>query len=249
MTLKLITFDVTNTLLRIRGSVGEQYAAVANKYYGATGKLFDSEKTEHEFVRAFKEFSRKWPNFGYENGISSEDWWNELVSNMFVNLGLKDTGILKSISNQLFTDFCCKDSYELFPETRNTITKLKQTGHLQLGVISNFDERLDLLLEQLEIKSQFDFVLCSRLIGMTKPDAEIFSSALSLAGVETPSEAVHLGDNLDLDYRAAKKAGMNAFLLRRHGSKEINLNGNEAINVIHSLEEILPFVLKRGKNG
>ena len=89
MPLKLITFDVTNTLLKIRGSVGEHYAAIANKYYGATKLLFDSKQTEAEFGPAYKEVNRLMPNFGYNNLISSEAWWYEVVHRVFFNLGLR----------------------------------------------------------------------------------------------------------------------------------------------------------------
>lgn len=242
MKLKLITFDATNTLLRIRGSVGDHYAAVANKYYGATKKLVDKDRTEIEFIRAYKEVSRLMPNFGYDKGVSSENWWHEVVHRVFFSLGLRDISVLKSISNQLYTDYCSKDKYELFPEVNLVLSRLKKYGDIKLGVISNFDERLELLLEQLKIREYFDLVLCSRLLGMAKPAPEVFLSALHVSGVETPSEALHIGDNLELDYVAAKKAGLNALLVRRGESNDSNALREQSISVVDSLEGVFTFI-------
>ena len=244
MNVKLITFDVTNTLLQIRGSVGEHYAAVANKYYGATKQMFDADKTEKAFVEAYKKVSREKPNFGYSSGISSENWWHELVHNVFFSLGLRDIGIMKSISNQLYTDYCRTEKYELFPEVKEVLKELRKNSNIKLGVISNFDDRLELLLDQLEIRQYFDMVLCSRLLGMAKPDARIFSTALALSGVQQPCEALHIGDNIDLDYHAAQAIGFDALLIRRGDRKVETLKNGMPIKVIDSLESILDCVAK-----
>lgn len=241
MKVKLITFDVTNTLLRMRGSVGEHYAAVANKYYGATQLLFDPDKTGEVFVKAYAEVTRQKPNFGYSNGISSEDWWHEVVHKVFSTLGLNDLRVLRSISNQLYTDYCYKEKYELFPEVQNVLQKLRQSGEIKLGIISNFDERLELILEQLEIRHFFDFVLCSRLLGVVKPDPIIFTTALILSRVKKASEVLHIGDNIELDYNAAQAVGFNALLISRKDMGEGSLTHKTELRVIDSLTNVLDF--------
>lgn len=245
MTLKLITFDVTNTLLKIRGSVGEHYATVANRYFGATGKWFGSEKTEKAFVHAYKEVDTLMPNFGYHNNISSEVWWYEVVHRVFYNLGLHDIGILKSISNQLYTDYCASTRYQLFPETKTVLRQLKAETGIKIGIISNFDERLDLLLEQLEIRKYLDFILCSRSVGMAKPGAKIFKTALALCddGIQ-PKEALHVGDNLKLDYIAARDAGLNSLLINRGKKQESLHQSDPSVVCIYTLESLLPSHLQ-----
>ena len=243
MSLKLITFDVTNTLLKIRGSVGEHYAAVANKYYGATQLLFDSKQTEAEFGRAYKEVNLLMPNFGYNNLISSEAWWYEVVHRVFFNLGLRDIRTLRSISNQLYTDYCTKDKYELFPEVIDVLQQLKSDTDIKLGIISNFDERLEILLEQLEIRDFFDMILCSRTIGIVKPDNRIFTAALVLCENVKPYEALHIGDNFELDYIPARESGFNALLIDRDCEKGNEKQQNFTVQTIDSLECILPSKL------
>jgi len=240
MKLKLITFDVTNTLLRMRGSVGKHYVNVANKYYGATKQLFDAEQTEKIFVKTYAEVVRQRPNFGYSEGISSEDWWHDVVQKVFSSLGLHDYGIIRSISNQLYSDYCCKEKYELYPEVRDVLCNLKQNYDIKLGIISNFDERLELILEQLEIRNFFDLVLCSRIIGAAKPASTMFTTALALSGGHKPSEALHIGDHIDLDYNAARNAGFNALLIRRKEIEE-SLRQKSAIRIIASLEQAIDF--------
>ena len=242
MKVKLITFDVTNTLLRMRGSVGEHYAAAANKYYGATKLLFHPDRTGEVFVKAYAEATRQKPNFGYNNGVSSEDWWHEVVHKVFSNLGLNDPGVLRSISNQLYTDYCSKEKYELFPEVHGVLRKLRQNDEIKLGIISNFDERLDMILEQLEIRHFFDFVLCSRLIGAVKPDPIIFTTAQILSGVLKASEALHIGDDIELDYNAAQAVGFNALLINQKDVGEDSLiKRKTALKVIDSLTNVLDF--------
>eukprot|EP00112_Aurelia_sp_Birch-Aquarium-sp1_P006738 Seg1738.6 transcript_id=Seg1738.6/GoldUCD/mRNA.D3Y31 product="Haloacid dehalogenase-like hydrolase domain-containing protein 3" protein_id=Seg1738.6/GoldUCD/D3Y31 len=244
MPLRLITFDVTNTLLKIRGSVGEHYAAIANKYYGATQLSFDNEQTEVAFGRAYKEVNRLMPNFGYNNLISSEAWWYEVVHRVFFNLGLRDIRTLKSISNQLYTDYCSKDKYELFPEVKDVLHELKCDTDIKLGIISNFDERLEFLLEQLEIREFFDYILCSRAIGIAKPDNRIFTAALALCGNVKPFEALHIGDDFQLDYVSARESGFNALLIDRECQKVNKKLQNFTVQKIDSLECLLPSKLK-----
>ena len=45
--------------------------------------------------------------------------------------------------------------------------------------------------------------------------SQIFDLALEKAGETDPSSALHVGDNLMLDYKAAKEAGWNAVWLCR----------------------------------
>eukprot|EP00794_Sanderia_malayensis_P015692 gene15692-17274_t len=241
MKLKLITFDVSNTLLRIRGSVGNHYAMVANKYYGATGKIFEEDATENAFIQAYKVVSKLMPNFGYHNQIAAEKWWYEVVHRVFFSLGLRDIGIMKSISNQLYTDYCTKTNYELYPEVQHVLKTLKSRNDIKLGVISNFDERLDLLLEQLNIRQYFDLVLSSRSVGIAKPDKRIFETMLMLIGGEIkPNEALHIGDSVECDYKSAIKAGFNALLINR--SNKPKANSSSDINTISTLVNLFEYI-------
>jgi putative hydrolase of the HAD superfamily len=84
----------------------------------------------------------------------------------------------------------------------------------QLAVISNFDGRLRMILEQLAISQFFSAVFLSSELGADKPDPEIYRRALKLGGV-TPDEALHVGDDPVRDWQGAAAAGLPVFRLER----------------------------------
>jgi putative hydrolase of the HAD superfamily len=84
----------------------------------------------------------------------------------------------------------------------------------ELAIISNFDGRLRVILDQMELARFFCPMVISSEVGADKPDPWIFTEALRLAGVSA-NEALHVGDDRLADYQGAMRAGMNAFHLDR----------------------------------
>lgn len=87
-----------------------------------------------------------------------------------------------------------------------------------LGVISNFDERLESILINTHLRKYFSFILTSYIYGKEKPNISIFNEALKLGEKKLgdkilPEESLHIGDNIDNDYNGAKNARWNAFLM------------------------------------
>ena len=102
---------------------------------------------------------------------------------------------------------------DVFP----TIKALKLRG-LTLGVISNMNRNGDALLKDVGLTPYIDFVITSGEVLVEKPHPDIFTFALSRAGVK-PYEAVHVGDQLTSDVEGALGAGITPILLdrdRRH---------------------------------
>ncbi len=89
-----------------------------------------------------------------------------------------------------------------------------------LGVISNgpsVEQRRK--LSRLGIEERFKTVLISEECGCPKPQAAIFLRACASVGV-SPSEAVYVGDQLEVDFLGARAAGLRAIWLNRSGSGE-----------------------------
>jgi putative hydrolase of the HAD superfamily len=77
------------------------------------------------------------------------------------------------------------------------------------AIVSNFDRRLPSLLESLGLADLFDAVVLCSDARAAKPDAAIFH--LALERLETPpSRAVMVGDDEDMDLKAARSAGLRA---------------------------------------
>ncbi|XP_014666511.1 PREDICTED: haloacid dehalogenase-like hydrolase domain-containing protein 3 [Priapulus caudatus] len=209
--LKLVTVDITNTIIRWRVPVGHYYANKARLF----GVDANGDKLQYSFNKNWSAHWQEFPNYGVSNGMTSKEWWDALVNRTFHDAGYRgDQETLKSITDALYTSY--KDGNEaarVLPNSGRVLSNLRKAG-LKLGVISNYDERIHSLLATLNLAQYFNFVIASREAGVCKPHSSIFRMALEKAGV-APHEAAHIGDNPYLDYHAAKRAGMHAYLINQ----------------------------------
>jgi putative hydrolase of the HAD superfamily len=102
--------------------------------------------------------------------------------------------------------------WKLYPEVLDVLKQLRE--RFQLAVISNFDGRLRLILQNLGISKYFAHVFISSELGADKPDPEIFRRALKLMRLNA-KEVLHVGDDPRRDWKAAKEAGLLVFQLDR----------------------------------
>lgn len=91
-------------------------------------------------------------------------------------------------------------------DLEETLDVLSGRG-LNTGIVSNSDGRLEWRLAELGILDRFDFVIDSAVVGVSKPDPEIFRIALDKSSLE-PSEAVYVGDYYEVDVVGARSVGM-----------------------------------------
>jgi len=103
--------------------------------------------------------------------------------------------------------------FSLFPEVRRVLETLRASGY-RLGIISNWEPRLELLCRSHGLGDQLAFVLASEAEGFAKPGPHLFRRALELADV-APQRAVHVGDSFEHDVLGASALGIGAVLLDR----------------------------------
>ncbi|KAH9495689.1 Haloacid dehalogenase-like hydrolase domain-containing protein 3 [Bulinus truncatus] len=206
--LRLVTLDVTNTLIKNVGSPGQQYANAALKY----GIMVDPLILNELFSKYYKHYSKMYPNFGAQNMIPANVWWSMLVKDCFkaTDSRIKDE-ILDKITSELYYFYATPKAWEVLPGALCAIKDLRQYP-IKLGVVSNWDHRLYKVLLTMKLRSYFDFILPSYIIGAAKPDSQIFQQALKDADC-LPEEAIHFGDSIEKDFLGARKAGMGAYLL------------------------------------
>ena len=104
--------------------------------------------------------------------------------------------------------------FTLFDDVLPTLYTLKERG-LTLGLLTNFDRDMQPICHELGLDPYIDFVITSADVGVDKPEAPIFFTALERAGVSA-SEAVHVGDQYKLDVLGARAVGINPILLDRY---------------------------------
>jgi putative hydrolase of the HAD superfamily len=95
-------------------------------------------------------------------------------------------------------------------------------------------------VEAMGLTSLLEVMVISEEVGIKKPDPRIFRMALDRLGVDA-SEAVFVGDNLELDIAGARGVGMRALWLNPDG-KEVPAG----VEMVGSLGEILALIQGKG---
>ena len=142
-----------------------------------------------------------------------KDWWRELVDLILdrVAPGLDEID-RDNFFEIAYEHFASAGVWELYPEVVDVLEKLRP--RFRLAVISNFDGRLGMIMEQLGISKFFPRVFISSEIGADKPDPLIYLRAVKFLSVE-PKEALHVGDDPERDWKGAAAAGLSIFQLDR----------------------------------
>ena len=113
----------------------------------------------------------------------------------------------------MYATFSDPASYRAYPDVLPALDALAGRGYA-LGLVSNFEEWLELVLEAVELTSYFPVRVISGVEGVEKPDPRIFEIALERAGVRA-EESVYVGDHPDFDVEAARSVGMFPVLVDR----------------------------------
>lgn len=209
MTLQALFFDVGRTLLIEEPSRYEIYAESARQH----GRNL-SEKTMQRVMRTAHGDIPAKIGGAYRY---TDAWFRAFVHRIFCqNLGLEPQ-IIASVTEELLERFSRPETFRVFPGARELLSELKQRG-IKLGVISNWSDRLQVLLERTELADFFDVVVCSAAEKMEKPDPNLFHLALERLGV-APAEALHTGDHPEED-GGAQAVGMDFVLIDHLGTAE-----------------------------
>jgi putative hydrolase of the HAD superfamily len=212
---RAVSFDVGGTLIAPWPSVGHVYARVAQEF----GLRAEPEKLNGQFRTA-------WAN--RQAFTHSRAAWQQLVNQAFQ--GLCPTPIPEPVFAAIFAAFGRAASWRIFPDVLPTLRALRARG-IELVVVSNWDERLRPLLDELKLAPFFKGIVISCEVGFPKPAPEIFAAAQ--AQLNLPGETIlHLGDSRDEDVDGARRSGWRALHLRR----DQGVSSSDAIN---SLEAIL----------
>ena len=160
----------------------------------------------------------------------SEGWFRTFIDVIFGRLGFLGDGA--ELRRELFARFDSADTFRLFPETRAVVKRLKGAG-IPIGVVSNWSARLPALMRALELEDAFDFVLCSAIEGLEKPEPALFERALARAG-SAPERTLHAGDHPAKD-GAAAALGLQ-FVLVDHRGRHAESGAERVGDLIELLE-------------
>jgi len=195
-----VTFDVGGTLIRPEPSVGHVYAAVALRH----GLTVSPTRLNQQFARAWGELK------DFHHGY---DEWAALVDRAFS--GLIDAPPSQTFFPEIYERFKAPDAWHVFKDVVPALDGLASRG-LNLGIVSNWDDRLGPLLESLDLAKYFQAIVISGDVGFTKPSPVIFEHASKNLGTP-PGNILHVGDSQSHDVAGAKVAGFSALQIKRNG--------------------------------
>jgi putative hydrolase of the HAD superfamily len=206
--LKTIFFDAAGTLMFLPKTVGCHYALVGKR----VGLALDSAALDQAFAACWKQMPAR-PAIDGPREDDDKGWWRELVDRVLDQVA-RDTSELDrdAFFEVAYSHFAEAGVWDLYPEVTEVLGGLRR--RFDLAVISNFDGRLRMILENLGVSQFFSHVFLSSELGADKPDPEIFWRALRTKD-GTPGAALHVGDDPVRDWEAARSAGLAVFELKR----------------------------------
>ena len=214
MPLVAVTLDAAGTLFAPREPVGVTYTRIAAAY----GIVLDPQAANARFGQALRAAPPlAFPGVPRERrGDAERAWWRAIVQSTFGADAAGRAGFAACF-DALYAHFARADAWRIEAGTLDTLRALR-ARRLRLGVVSNFDSRLEALLAGLGIAPLLDAVVASVDHDAAKPDPRLFHAAARRLDA-APGEMLHVGDDVDNDVRGALAAGFRAMLLAPGGEQ------------------------------
>lgn len=107
--LRWVLWDVKDTLLRVRTSVGDQYCQEAERM----GLKLSPAEVQAAFQQAYRQFSSAYPNYGISQGMNGRSWWISLVRDTFSRCRVQDSVLIDTMAQNLYHNFCSAETWEV----------------------------------------------------------------------------------------------------------------------------------------
>lgn len=217
--IKAILFDMGGTLVRLE-SAPEIYTRILK----AHGIELPIEETENAWEKAKKSLDfKRMPELG-------GNFWVKINLLILENLGIKYNAL--PLAEALDREWWDYASVSLYPEALTLLHKLKEK-QVKIGIITNsLQADMKKVLSKLNLEGFFDIEANIDTAGKAKPEKEIFMYTVQKLGLQ-PKEVLFVGDDVEMDYKGAMKAGLRALLIDRENKAD------KDVKKIRNLQEIL----------
>lgn len=146
---------------------------------------------------------------------------------------------LTYLNNESYTDAIVSDVYERTKsQTALSRRVLMQMKASPMVLVSNFYGNISVVLQEFGLDGIFAEVIESAVVGIRKPDPQIFFLGVDALGMK-PEEVTVVGDSLEKDIIPAKRAGCHTVWLKGEGWTNAQDGENQADRVIMTLDELL----------
>ena len=210
--IKAVFFDWFHTLARFEPPREELHSQA----YGEFGIELPPEKLARGLLLADKNW--------FEEDIKARVEARSLEEQVEVALRYQDTVLTEAgvkVARELLLKIIKRMrslyqevTFVLFDDVLSTLKTLKKRK-LTIGLITNASKDMISTYRNLGLEPYLDFVVTSSEVGANKPEPPIFLAALEKAGVKA-SEAVHVGDQYNLDVVGARRVGITPILIDRY---------------------------------
>jgi putative hydrolase of the HAD superfamily len=135
---------------------------------------------------------------------------------------------------ELFAHFARPRAWACFPDVGAALRRLRQDGY-RLAVGSNFDARLNAVMDGLSELLPIELRIISSEVGWRKPAPRFFEALVRAAGCAA-SEILFVGDDPMSDVAAARNSGLAALQIDRSHASDQN-------RALRSLDELLTCLI------
>jgi FMN hydrolase / 5-amino-6-(5-phospho-D-ribitylamino)uracil phosphatase len=148
------------------------------------------------------------------------------LEEVFRQAGADDAQSAPIIEGSLDIYMTARNRVELYPEVRACLERL--STQYRIASLSNGNA----CLVQIGLDHLFHALIAAHTHGTSKPDPALFHIACRELGC-APEEVVHLGDDIELDVRGARGAGLHAVWMNRASH---SWPGDDAPDTVADLE-------------
>ena len=144
------------------------------------------------------------------------------------------------------------DSVKLYDDVEESLLKLREMGLKSIIISDGNPIKQNEKILRLGLDKLIDFIFISDEIGIKKPNPKLFEYSLKKAGVNS-SEAIYIGDRIDMDIVPAKKCNIHSIYIHRGGKYDFNKTGltpkeeNKPDYEISSFKEIFKIIVELNK--
>jgi putative hydrolase of the HAD superfamily len=220
--MKAVLFDLGGTLIK---------TAPPNEIFGRILAAHGIWKPLESIELAIKEANKKVAVEDYR--LPYRDFWK--LYNMRILRLLKIKEGIEDLADSITNEWWDNADLTLYPDVKEVIVKVREMG-LKTGIVTN-GYLIDVIevLSRTSLTGQFNILVGADTVGEPKPKKAIFLYAVERLGVAS-QDVLFVGDNLEIDYKGAEKAGLRPLLIDRENKIRMH------IRKVQNLREIINYL-------
>ena len=225
---KLIMFDFADT---IACQVPTKVSILQDFIFNEIKITIDMKKIES--IYHFMDNTNFYSSVEIKDQRSKKEYYDQYNEKVFRLLGLSHSIDI----TKYYSYFSKREKKWILKEGVYELLKELYHSKYIISLVSNFDTRLEDILDNLGVKTFFNSIVISQKENLEKPNEAFFKIALKKHGIDT-QKTLFLGDSYCLDFFPTKAMGIRAILLDE-GCYYPYVDSHDKIKNILELRKIL----------